>query len=166
MPIRHVNLLDLKATGQSPVELNYLAIIIVSSIILFACIGFAVWKKIKIDTLKLEANSLTEEVSKLSAASSSKNKKTESKDIISILNNPISWSKLFKEVANIVPASIQLSQLTGSLTGARDLVLTGSGQNQQDVFTLKNKLEIVPECSKTIITNLTPITFTIECNIR
>ena len=166
MAIRHVNLLDLEASGPGQTELNYLAIIIVMALIACGCAGFAFWKRSQINNLKIQVDALTTEVAQLNAASSSKNKKTADKDIVSQLHNPISWSTLFKKVADTIPSSIHASQLTGSLMSPRALVLIGNTQSAQSVFMLKNKLETIPDCSKVTVTNLTQTTFNIECSIR
>ncbi len=164
--MRHVNFLDGKSAARGQTELNYLSILIVFVVISLGCAGFMLWQRHSIDTLKKQLDSVTTEVNKLSASVSSKHKKESAQDILAQLNHPIAWSRLLKEVALMVPPSIQLSQLTGSLSGTRVLVLKGNMQTAQSIFSLKHSLMNLPECKNASVANLAQSTFQIECQLR
>lgn len=166
MSVRHVNLLDQEAAGPGQTELNYLSILIVIGVIIVGCLGFTLWQKYNLSVANKQLSQISSEVAHLNASASSKQKKVADQEALLKTVRPISWSRLLKEVSHAIPASIQVSQVTGTLTEKRHLVISGSTHMIPAIFTLKDSLSKLPACEKASITNINQATFQMECQIQ
>lgn len=166
MPIIHVNIAEKNQEGIGQTDVNYLSILIVSAIISVACGGFSLWQNHQLKSALKEQDLVGTEVQQLNSLLSSKQQKEISQDMLIKLNQPVLWSSILKQATQKVPASMQLLQVAGSLTGKRALRLIGQSKNLKSIANLKEDLLNVPYFKNSAVQNINQFTFEIECELK
>ena len=174
--MRHVNFLQLEMARSIRFELNYFWILFAIGFLALVTISLGSFQQYRLSAVLRAKEAVTAEVTNLRSSKNAEEKNAEIRRVIqTVLNRPVTWTPILNKIARRVPSSIRLAEMSGSLDQNRALKLKGVAQTLPRIFELKANLELIKDCEKIVLLNLSQIedplkekgiSFEMECRIQ
>lgn len=174
--VRHLNFLEeTQVAGGPKFALNYLWMIVLAVGISGAAGGYALMQKHRITAMQEQLTKASEEVTQLRAQQLQKQQANLSVATRkAVIGEPVLWSTLLKKMAQQVPGTVTLNQISGTIANKRTLVLKGFSPFVLPIFRLKDNFAEFKECTQPTLVSIEQaqlstgeeqLSFQLECTL-